>query len=141
MTMQNHIHLDAYGLSYDADNAPAHKWGATVRQKAPVIQAVVHRSANAYTYFSKVTDSAGDPVVHNDWSYVLRCTPSELTYLMTLLGKRCELVDHDHVADGTSHTAYIQDVALGNITNIENIGPLATKYNVTIELVDLENPA
>jgi len=141
MTVIGHIHLDLSTVGHDADQAPLHRWGVVAREPAISIQATVHRSAMGATYVARIRDSNTDVVQHKDWSYQVRVTQSELEYLITMLGEQCELVDNVHVADGSDHTAYIQDVVLTEISSIEPLGALMFKYNVVIQLVDEEQPA
>ena len=141
MPFIGHIHLDETGLAHDADDGPTYRWGVVSRVEEPIIQATIHRSPSGHTYFAKAVDSNLDQVQHTDWTYQVRVTQSELNYLKSLIGKECELIDNVHVADGTDHLAYIQNVAVSEVTSIENIGQYPQKYNATVKLVDLESPA
>jgi len=141
MTVTNHIHLDLTTVGHDADGAPLHRWGIVGREPAISIQATVHRAATGATHVARIRDSNLDVVQHKDWAYQMRVTQTQLDYLISMLGEPCELVDNVHVADNISHTPYVQDVAFTEISQIEPLGSLMYKYNVTIQLVDLEDPA
>jgi len=139
MAVINHIHLDLPTVGHDADDGPLHRWGVVNRQPQITIQAQVHRSASGHTYVSRVLDS-GDVMQHNDWVFQLRMTLSELEYLRTMNGMVCEFIDNVHVADGTDHLSSIQSVTLLEIQSVENLGPMMTNLNVTIQLIDMTNP-
>ena len=140
--VQCHIHLDrdAPYVPRDTDNAPAARWRVTRRSRIPQAQVNVSRSHTGHTYMSRVVDGAGDPVVHNDWRYQLRVTQAELDYLVGLLGRELIFVDHRHPDDGTDATAYVKSVGLRVTSDIANLEPMLGKYDVSIELVDLEQP-
>jgi len=141
MTVKCHIHLDDPLVPRDIDNAPAARWKATKRSDIPTAQIGVSRSHTGYTYVARVVNSNGLPVVHHDWRFMLRVTRAEYDYLCTLLGKVLEFIDNVHVDDGVDHSGYIKSVALKSISDINNLDPLLNKFDVAIELVDLEAPA
>lgn len=136
-----HIHLDAVGVPHDSNGAPFAWFHATKRVPMPSIQVNVSRSITGRTYVSRVirSDNAR-PVVHRDWRYMLRVSQEELDYLVyTLLGRECEFIDHRHPATGISHASYIQNVVLKDVSGIDNLDPMLTKYDVAIELVSIAN--
>lgn len=139
-TVQDHIHLDRPTQPHDADGAPAYRWKAQQRATIPSVQVAVARSFNGHTYMSRVVNAEGDPVIHTDWRYQLRVTVIQYDYLKSLLGMELEFVDHRHVDDGEDHTDYIKMVGLREVSDIKNLDPLLRKFDVTIELVDLEDP-
>lgn len=140
-TVQNHIHLDRPTQPHDADNAPAARWKVTKRAPIPSVQVNVSRSFTGHTYMARVVDSTGSPVFHKDWRLALRVTQLELDYLYELLGMELEFIDNRHVDDGEDHSDAIVSVGLKAVSEISNLDPLLRKYDVAIELVNLEAPA
>jgi len=139
--VQAHIHLDALDVPHDSDGAPAARWRATKRSHIPSVQISVSRSVTGHTYVARVVNSGNTPVVHNDWRFALRVTRMEYDYLISLLGQALEFIDNVHPNVGTSASDYIQNVALRSVSEIENLDPRLNLFEVTIELISMENPS
>lgn len=141
MTTMDHIHLDIYdetGVRYDNDGAPLMRWTVTQRAKIPQVQLNIARSVTGVTHASRVVNALGQPIQHTDWRFTLRVSAAELDDLITLNGKLCDFIDNEHVLDGEDHEPFIQRVTARAVTDLSNLEPMLNKYNVTVELIDME---
>ena len=142
MSVQNHIHLDLTTVPHDADGAPLKRWSVISFEQQPSqkIQMRVTRSLTGHTYVSIVTDSSDEPVVHHDYSLVLRCTLDDYYYMKAMLGKEAEFIKNDHPDTGSDHSGDIVSVFVSSVsgTPLDN---MLRYWNVNVSLADLTQPA
>jgi len=139
VALQRHIHLSD-SLGGTPEYAPTYKWAATNRVLVPNFTVEIDQSLTGDRYDFAI-EASGVPVVHKDWYYELflraddtYSTEDYMDRLLGLAGKRLYLVDHQHIADGSDHTAYVKIVRMTKIGEIHVSDPGLQFYIASVWL-------
>lgn len=145
MIMQHHIHLSDT-LSGTPEFAPDIKW--RVRDDGwriePLLIETHRRTITGRLKKHRLRKSDGTIARLTNYQYILKIddfdglTKQErFDKILSLHGEEVYLVDALHAAnDGEDHTAYVKQMYLNVVTDVQKINPIASTLYISIELQD-----
>lgn len=140
---QNHMHL-ALTKSATGEKAPIYKWKSVDEQIEPTHIASIDQSLDGTVRVHRVR-RVGVPVRLVNYNYKLKVSDygdgmtmeERVDLLLAMQGEKVWLVNHNHVADGADHTAYVKQMICAQVGKLE---PLRINfldiYYVGVELID-----
>lgn len=135
---QNHVHLQGtndrpWGAP---ENAPTNKYKVTQYVRQPRAAVLVEYALDNTAHVHRRT-SGGNPLLFENLGHTLKVTHTELTELLTDLGRNVDFVDSYHPDDGEDHAAYVQEKVLVEVA-IRNVTYDLSCYVVQITLEDVD---
>ena len=140
---QAHIHLqgtDDKGTGWPSPEyvpTNTYKVVALGYQRRPQVFVATERALDGTLHIHRL-QSAGSPEQALNYTHVLKVSHSELTELLTEVGKTVDFVDNYHNDDGEDSSSFVREMVLVEVRQIRPMIQDLSYYTVQVVLEDNE---